>query len=155
MVRWKCTQCDESLEAPDDFPDVIECPKCGHYSRPAQASSPKLPHPDLVKAEQEFRASEKSKKSYAEKRFDHYTDGTKWVYRIGTMLCISAILVLWYALAMDTTNGDVHNTGLLNNRLVTAIIGSALFVSGSIGIALGAISTGIIRLMLDVSSETT
>jgi hypothetical protein len=154
MIHWKCTQCDENLEAPDGFNDIIECPKCGHHSRPVSPPDPKLPHPDLVKTEEQFIQSEKAKKSQAERQFDHYTDGSVWVYRIGWIMCPVAVLVLWFAIAMDTTNGDVYNTGLMNNRVVTTIVGSALFASGWICIALGAIGTGIIRLMLDSINKT-
>jgi hypothetical protein len=154
MIRWNCTQCDENLEAPDGFNEVIECPNCGHHSRPVPPPDSKLPHPDLIKAEEHFMASKKAKKSREERQFDHYTDGSVRAYRIGWFMCAVAVLILWQAIVMDTTNGDVYNTGLMNNRVVITIVGSTLFITGWISIALGAIGTGIIRLMLDSINKT-
>lgn len=174
MINWPCSQCDETLEAPNGFTDVIECPECGHHSRPvkppASTRPVKSPAPsrlsnllnaDLLKGtknqiaiEKAIKASQYAKKPKAERRFNQYTVESSWVYRIGGIMCAAAVFVLWYAIAMNTTNGNVHHTGLMNNRVVVAIIGSALFMTGGIGIALGAISTGIIRLMLDSTNKT-
>ena len=99
-------------------------------------------------------ANRKAKESSDEKRFTLYAKGSSRAQRTGDLLCLCAFLVLLYTMAMDTTNGNVHNLGLMNDRLVLAIIGSALFVVGGFSIALGVISKGIIRLLLDLDKKS-
>ena len=160
MIHWICSQCDESLEAPDGFEDVLQCPKCGKHSRPptritSERSDPKPMEYDPSDKERKFQANVKAKKSHAEKRYDHYTEGSVWVFRLGWILIVGAGIMILVGFTMDTTSGQVHNLGLLHNRMVTMIVGSAILVSGFVCIALGAIGTGLIRLMLDYSDKST
>lgn len=127
MVKWACTQCGENLEAPDGFSEVIECPKCGNHSRPRTG-----PPPVSVKAKPVVKKSKSPVKSKQDKK-------TSILFRkasAGTVLIVFGVIMLLVAMGSDTTvsSGDsyVQNLGLLNDRIVLAIVGAALLVSGSI-----------------------
>jgi hypothetical protein len=131
MVNWVCTQCGENLEAPDGFSEVIECPKCGHHSRPRTGPPPV---PTITPPVEE--APESPGKSKHDKTMRLFFWRIPLRVPTGKVFMGVGVVVLLVAMASDTTvpSGDsyVQNLGLLNDRIVLAIVGAAILVSGAI-----------------------
>jgi uncharacterized Tic20 family protein len=70
---------------------------------------------------------------------DNDDDTTSGFGLTGILVMVLGAVVTLYGVAMDTTNGSVHNIGLLNRSLAITMVGVGLFVVGALFTATGAV----------------
>lgn len=157
MIQWQCRQCSEQLEMPESAAsESVECPKCGVFNRPPESAIPKVitaPDPTEYKT---FQVKEDDptpildREVFPEttKAIKSVVTGTATSFQVlsmfGMLLIGSGSITTLAGITMGTTIGGYNNVGLLNDRLVTVIIGIGLVISGFVLYAVS-VATNTIR----------
>jgi hypothetical protein len=160
MIQWQCRQCGEGIEVPESHAtEAIECPQCGVFSRPPEELIPKIttaPEVESVPPRSKFakyqgepeNSSDQSEHELPVPPIVRSLRLTNFVSNWGIVLILIGVVLCIIAAAMPTTYGNTHNLGLLNNRLVMAVLSSTVFLCGTILWGIGSCSRAIVQANL-------
>jgi len=135
MIQRQCGYCSEQMEIPESAgSERFMCLKCGVWNSPPKTEIPNPVTTPPSKADKTTSILEREVFPQTTKAINSViadaTTDFQPLLVFGMLLLGSGSITTLVGIMMETTNGEFYNTGLLNNRLVTVMIGVGLVISG-------------------------